>query len=89
MSRRIYEKLFNTENVSEVEDWLGDLNSESLQIVTGSLVSPKLREAKVGDKFQIERVGYFCVDQDSTSDLMVLNRTCSLKESVFTKSVRG
>ena len=85
---RLYGNLFNSENVAEVENWLSDVNPESLQVLEGCLMSPELRKAKVGDKFQLERVGYFCVDPDTTPELLVLNRTCSLRESVFTKGAK-
>ena len=42
---------------------------------------PAMAGAKVGEQFQLERSGYYCVDPDSTPDLLVLNRTCSLREA--------
>jgi glutaminyl-tRNA synthetase len=86
---RLYSNLFQSESVAEVEDWLTDLNPSSLEVAKGCLVCSEFRNAQVGDKFQIERVGYFCVDPDTTEDLLVLNRICSLKESLFTKGVKG
>jgi len=85
---RLYGNLFKSENVAEVEDWLADIDPESLEVVHGALLTPEFRKAKVGDKFQMERVGYFCLDRDSTDAKFVLNRTCSLKESVSTKDVK-
>lgn len=86
---RLYAELFNAEDVGEVEDWLGDLNKDSLVVVEGAMVCPEFARAAVGDVFQMERVGYFCVDEDTTEDLLVLNRTVTLKESVSTKKVRA
>ena len=56
------------------------LNPESLRQVTGYL-EPSLAEASVGDKFQFERTGYFCMDRDSTPGRPVFNRTVTLKDS--------
>ena len=53
----------------------------SLEVVTGAKVEPSLKSAKVGDRFQFERVGYFCVDPDSTEDKLVFNRTIALRDS--------
>jgi len=53
------------------------------------MLSAPFRSANVGDKFQVERVGYFCVDPDTSEDKVVLNRICSLKESTQAKGVKG
>ena len=50
-------------------------------MLTDCLLEGGLRDAKPGDSFQIMRQGYFCVDKDSTSDHMILNRTVDLKSS--------
>ena len=80
---RLYSTLFNKENPDDVEEgktFLDYINPDSLKIQTG-FIEPALAEAGVGDKFQFERVGYFCVDPDSTTDKMVFNRTVELKDS--------
>ncbi|MEW5320129.1 MAG: hypothetical protein WDW38_011226 [Sanguina aurantia] len=64
------------------DTWLEELNPDSLTVVQGALACPELSAAKAGDKFQFERLGYFCVDPDSTPGKMVVNRTVSLKDSV-------
>jgi glutaminyl-tRNA synthetase len=67
--------------VKEGESFLDHLNPESLQILTGAKAEPSLKDAKPGDRFQFERVGYFCVDPDSRDDKLVFNRTISLRDS--------
>lgn len=78
---RLYEHLFKSEEPGGLEEWLEDLNPESCLTLTGCLACPKLAEAKAGDKFQLERLGYFVVDPCSTPGSLVLNRTVTLKES--------
>ncbi|PRW56443.1 glutamine--tRNA ligase [Chlorella sorokiniana] len=78
---RLYDVLFKGQNPAALDDWLGDLNPESLVAVKGAYATPELAQAKPGERFQLERLGYFCVDTESTPRAMVLNRTCTLKES--------
>ncbi|XP_069499400.1 glutamine--tRNA ligase [Ambystoma mexicanum] len=81
---RLYEKLFlhkHPEDPSEVPGgFLNDLNPQSMHIIHDALVDQSVKNAKVFDKFQFERLGYFSVDPDSTQDKMVFNRTVTLKE---------
>jgi glutaminyl-tRNA synthetase len=80
---RLYDTLFAKENPEDVEEggtFIDNLNPESLT-VTEALIEPALEEAAVGDKFQFERVGYFCVDPDSKQGHQVFNRTVGLKDS--------
>jgi len=56
------------------------LNPDSLQVLQG-FVEPLLAQTKAGDRFQFERLGYFCTDQDSTDDKPVFNLTVSLKDT--------
>uniref|UniRef100_A0A6Q2YJG1 Glutamine--tRNA ligase n=1 Tax=Esox lucius TaxID=8010 RepID=A0A6Q2YJG1_ESOLU len=81
---RLYERLFlhkNPEDPSEVPGgFLSDINPNSLQVIDCALVDCSVSKAKVFDKFQFERVGYFAVDPDSTEDKLVFNRTVTLKE---------
>ncbi|XP_062854607.1 glutamine--tRNA ligase [Trichomycterus rosablanca] len=80
---RLYERLFkhkNPEDSSEVPaGFLSDINPNSLQVIS-ALIDRSVSKAKVFDKFQFERVGYFSVDPDSTADKLVFNRTVTLKE---------
>jgi glutaminyl-tRNA synthetase len=76
---RLYENLFNVPNPGG-DTWLEQLNPNSLEVVEG-YIEPELAEAKPGERFQFERIGYFCVDPDSTAGKMVFNRTVSLKDT--------
>jgi glutaminyl-tRNA synthetase len=88
---RLYDHLFSKpdpEDVPEGQDWKANLNPNSLQIVSAK-VEPSLRGAAVGEKFQLERIGYFSVDKDSTPDKLVLNRAVSLKDSWAKEEKKG
>ena len=81
---RLYDKLFTKPDPTEVaegKDVLSNLNPKSLEIVTGAKLEPSLANAKLEDRFQFERVGYFCLDPDSTPDNQVFNRTLPLKDT--------
>jgi len=78
---RIYDRLFMKEDPEEGEEgFLACLNPDSLQVLNGH-VEPDLAQAKAGDRFQFERLGYFCTDPDSTDDKPVFNLTVSLKDT--------
>ena len=80
---RLFDRLFTRESLDDPEEgktFLDYLNPESLRKVTGYL-EPSLAEASVGDKFQFERTGYFCMDRDSAPGRPVFNRTVTLKDS--------
>ena len=62
------------------EGFIACLNPDSLSILNG-YVEPTLALTQPGDRFQFERLGYFCTDQDSTPDLPVFNLTVSLKDT--------
>ncbi|MBO8438986.1 MAG: glutamine--tRNA ligase/YqeY domain fusion protein [Bacteroidetes bacterium] len=79
---RLYERLFDVENPADEKDrdFRELLNPDSLKTVTG-FIEPYLADtAKVGDRYQFQRIGYFCVDKDSDSNRLVFNRTVSLKD---------
>lgn len=79
---RLYDRLFMVENPADDErDFRELLNPDSLKVLKGCKMESYLKEAQIGDKFQFQRIGYFCVDQDSTPDNMVFNRTVTLKDS--------
>jgi glutaminyl-tRNA synthetase len=81
---RIYDKLFTRAdpgNLEEGESFLDILNPNSLEILSGAKLEPSLANAKLEDRFQFERVGYFCLDPDTTSGNLVFNRTLPLKDS--------
>ena len=94
---RLYGPLFKSESPGSLpvpeggdkNSWLDDVDPSSEEIVSGALGSPPLAGAKVGDRFQFERLGFFIVDAERSGDgRAVLNRTCTLRESVATKVVR-
>jgi glutaminyl-tRNA synthetase len=76
---RLYERLFSNPEPGSSDNYLDDLNPNSLQITTG-YAEPFLKSAKLEDRFQFMRIGYFCLDSDSTEAKLVFNRTVSLKE---------
>ena len=81
---RLYDRLFAVENPSAdtEHDFRELLNPESLRIITDAKIEPFLAEtARVGDTYQFQRIGYFCVDEDSTKEKLVFNRTIGLKDS--------
>ncbi len=67
--------------MEEGGSFLDNLNPDSLEIVTDAKLEPSLAHAKLGQPVQFERVGYFCLDADSTAEKLVFNRTLSLKDS--------
>ena len=79
---RLYDRLFSVENPSADErDFRDLLNPNSLRVLNNCKVEVSLSEAKPLDQFQFQRIGYFNVDLDSTSDKLIFNRTASLKDS--------
>jgi len=81
---RLYDRLFltpNPEDVPEGQDFMVNLNPNSLTTLTGCRVEPGLANAAPGTRVQFERRGYFCVDPDSRGGSLVFNRTLSLRDS--------
>jgi glutaminyl-tRNA synthetase len=81
---RLYDRLFLKENPNDVEegqDFLSNLNPDSLEVLEGCYVEPGLADAPVESRYQFERQGYFCVDPDSEKGRLVFNRTVSLKDT--------
>jgi glutaminyl-tRNA synthetase len=79
---RLYDRLFTDESpdTHKDKDFMEFVNPDSLEIITGYL-EPSLKEAKVEDRVQFQRLGYFCVDRDTTSEKLVFNRTVGLRDS--------
>ena len=80
---RLYDRLFSKEAPDSTEEgktFLDYLNPESLNVIT-AMAEPSMAQAKEGDKFQFERMGYFVVDRDTTTEKIVFNRTVTLKDS--------
>lgn len=81
---RNYDTLFSKENPDDVEqgqDFTANLNPNSLEVLTGCKVEPGLKDASAGSRYQFERLGYFCVDPDSTTGKPVFNKTIGLKDT--------
>ncbi|ODS32832.1 MAG: glutaminyl-tRNA synthetase [Candidatus Scalindua rubra] len=81
---RLYDHLFTKERPEEVkegEDFKSNLNPQSLQVLSNCKVEPSLKEVKPLERFQFERLGYFCVDDDTTGDKFVFNRTVTLRDT--------
>ncbi len=79
---RLYDRLFTVESpdTHKDKDFMDFVNPDSLEVITGYL-EPSLQEAKIGDQVQFQRLGYFCVDTDSTSEKLVFNKTVGLRDS--------
>lgn len=79
---RVYDRLFTHENPDgdKEVDFKSYINPNSLEIITG-FVEPSLASAQPEDKFQFQRLGYFCVDKDSTEEKLVFNKTVGLRDT--------
>ena len=81
---RLYDHLFLAESPGANKNELGMkefVNPDSLRVLAGCKVEPFLQKALPGERYQFERLGYFCVDADSGSEQLVFNRTVSLRDS--------
>ncbi len=79
---RVYDRLFNDEAPDGHKDkeFMEFLNPDSLEVIT-AYIEPSLKTAKIGDRFQFQRKGYFCIDNDSSDGKLVFNRTVPLRDS--------
>ena len=80
----LYDRLFVVENPSDeskVGSFTENLNPDSVEVLSGCKLEANLANVKPGDKFQFLRLGYFCVDTNSTPDNIIINRTVALKDS--------
>lgn len=78
---RLYDRLFTVPDPGSEPDFMAVVNPDSLKVLTDCQLEPSLKNARTGDHFQFERLGYFCVDSDSTQDRLVFNRTVPLRDS--------
>jgi glutaminyl-tRNA synthetase len=79
---RLYDRLFRVKNPQEItDDFAGALNPDSLVVRPTCFVEPGLEGAQPESRYQFERLGYFCVDPDSTPEKLVFNRTITLRDS--------
>ena len=93
---RLYDHLFRVPDPDSVPEgssddaWLDNLNPSSLVVLRGCKLEPSLAGAQPGQGFQLERVGYFCVDsKDSKPGALVLNRTVALRDSWAKAAEKG
>ncbi|MBL7876064.1 MAG: glutamine--tRNA ligase/YqeY domain fusion protein [Cyclobacteriaceae bacterium] len=85
---RLYDRLFTLEDLSEGEDdFRKYLNPDSLKVLN-VFAEPALADATLTDRFQFMRIGYFCLDPDSTKDKLVFNRTVTLRD-MWAKEKKG
>ena len=79
---RVYDRLFNHPYPLEGEGrFMDHLNPDSLEVIKHAKVEPTVKGAQSGDRYQFERVGYFCVDPDSEGENLVFNQTIALRDS--------
>jgi len=81
---RLYDRLFtkaDPEDVPQGQDFMANLNPASLKVLTGCKVEPSLKGTGPLDRFQFERIGYFCADPDTREDRLVFNRTVELRDT--------
>lgn len=81
---RLYDRLFLKENMDDIEegkDFLDYVNPNSLIVLKGCKLEASLKDAKIGEPYQFERLGYFTLDKDSRSDYLIFNRTVTLKDT--------
>jgi glutaminyl-tRNA synthetase len=81
---RLYDHLFlkpDPDDVPDGQDYRANLNPKSLEVLRQCKLEPSLASAAVGDRFQFERLGYFCADKDSTPGKPVFNRAVTLRDT--------
>lgn len=79
---RLYDRLFTVENpeADKEKTFMDFINPDSLKVITGYL-EPSMKDAKNLERYQFQRIGYFCVDKDSTDEKLVFNQTVPLRDS--------
>ena len=79
---RLYDRLFKVENpAGEEGDFKDFINPESLQVIQNALIEPNLIKATFDERYQFIRKGYFVLDEDSSEEKIVFNRTVTLKDT--------
>jgi glutaminyl-tRNA synthetase len=86
---RLYDTLFSSPDPGADGDFLDDVNPDSLEVISDARLEPSLASLSPGDRVQFERLGYFCVDPDSTPERPVVNRTVPLRDTWATVKARG
>jgi glutaminyl-tRNA synthetase len=77
---RLYDRLFTVEDPSG-DQWKECINPQALEVLRGCKLEPSLATAQVQDRFQFERLGYFCVDDESSDGALVFNRAVTLRDT--------
>lgn len=78
---RLYDRLFKVEDLSQAEgDFKEYINPDSLQVLPSVYAEPAILQAKIEDRYQFLRKGYFCLDPDSTPGKLIFNRTVTLRD---------
>ncbi len=86
---RLYDTLFSSSNAGADGDFLDDVNPDSLEVISDAKLEPSLAGLEAGERVQFERLGYFCVDPDSTPEHPVFNRTVTLRDTWAKVKARG
>lgn len=87
---RLYDRLFKVEDLNQLpDDFKTYLNPDSLKILSNVFAEPALAKAKAEDRYQFMRIGYFCLDQDSTSGKLVFNRAVTLRDMWAKEAKKG
>jgi glutaminyl-tRNA synthetase len=86
---RLYDHLFNRPDPGGDGDFLDDINPDSLEVIADAKLEPSIAAFGPGDRFQLERLGYFCVDPDAVPGKPVLNRAVTLRDTWAKVRARG
>jgi glutaminyl-tRNA synthetase len=80
---RMYDRLFNKSNPDEVDgdgDFISNLNPISYEVLNNCFLEPSLKNAKLNENYQFERLGYFCLDTDTSAEKIIFNQTVPLRD---------
>ncbi|MCG6948353.1 MAG: glutamine--tRNA ligase/YqeY domain fusion protein [Acidobacteria bacterium] len=86
---RLYDHLFNRPDPGADGDFLADLSPDSLEVIDDTRLEPSIADFGSGSRFQLERLGYFCIDPDTTAEKPILNRTVTLRDTWAKVKARG
>ncbi len=81
---RLYEHMFTKENPEKVKKdahFTDNINPDSLKVLDNCIIEPSVKDTNPQDRFQFERMGYFCTDKDSSTEKLVFNKTVGLKDT--------
>ena len=83
---RLYDRLFSSENPAAAEDFLKELNPDSLTVIGNARLEPGVKNLKQGETVQFERLGYFTIDPESSENHFIFNRTVTLRDTWASKN---